>query len=200
MIPRVFCSGAQFLCALICCHVCTLKFPFPSQTPYFYSSSSTMSSSCSSLSFKRSATTNNAGLISSVSSSSVRKEKRGNEEFFVIHSRLQYMTADGGRRQKLEEALKEEIPSAPGLSKNTQIALTKELLKNRFGRRCPELLATEFVYDACYEKPKNKEEYLEFFANMNLQGGFPNSDYELLYDSMRVEWDTKVRQQQYKVW
>jgi hypothetical protein len=23
------------LCALICCHVCTLKFPFPSQTPHF---------------------------------------------------------------------------------------------------------------------------------------------------------------------
>ena len=110
------------------------------------------------------------------------------------------MTADGGRRQKLEEALKEELPSAPGLSKNTQIALTKELLKNRFGRRCPELLAEEFIYDACYEKPKTKEEYLQFFANMNLQGGFPNSDYELLYDSMRVEWDTKVRQQQYKVW
>ena len=78
------------------------------------------------------------------------------------------MTADGGRRQKLEEALKEELPSAPGLSKNTQIALTKELLKNRFGRRCPELLAEEFIYDACYEKPKTKEEYLQFLSLIHI--------------------------------
>jgi len=155
----------------------------------------------STLSFKHSVSAP-APMLSSGSGKETqhRASSSKNQQPMKIHSRLQYMTLDGGRRAKLEEALKEELPSAPGLSKNTQIALTKELLKNRFGRRCPELLAEDFVYDACYEKPKNKQEYLEFFANMNLQGGFPNSDYELLYDSMRVEWDTKVRQQQYKVW
>ena len=153
-----------------------------------------------SLSFKRAASGGAPWAPSKAASGSKTKTSSSRSPVVSIQSRLQYMTADGGRRQKLEDALREEIPSSPGLSKNTQIALTKELLKNRFGRRCPELLAEDFVYDACYEKPKTKQEYLDFFANMNLQGGFPNSDYELLYDSMRVEWDTKVRQQQYKVW
>ena len=153
-----------------------------------------------SLSFKRAASGGAPWAPSKDASGSKTKTSSSRSPVVSIQSRLQYMTADGGRRQKLEDALREEIPSSPGLSKNTQIALTKELLKNRFGRRCPELLAEDFVYDACYEKPKTKQEYLDFFANMNLQGGFPNSDYELLYDSMRVEWDTKVRQQQYKVW
>ena len=76
-----------------------------------------------------------------------------------VHDRRWRATTKVGRR-----AEGEEIPSSPGLSKNTQIALTKELLKNRFGRRCPELLAEDFVYDACYEKPKTKQEYLDFFA------------------------------------
>ena len=118
----------------------------------------------------------------------------------IIKSELHYMTKDGGRREKLQKVLLEELESEKGLTKRTQIALTKEILKNRFGSKCADMLADEFVYDACYERPRTKQEFLSLVEQMNLQGGFPNSEYELLDDSMRVEWDSKVRNQTYKVW
>ena len=110
------------------------------------------------------------------------------------------MTLDGGRQKKLEEALKEEWRSSPELSKNTQLTLTKELVKQNMGRSAPAILSEDFVYDACYESPKTKREYLDWFSSINIEGDFPFARTRIVSDSMYVEWDSKVRDQSYKVW
>ena len=109
-----------------------------------------------------------------------------------------YMSRDSQRHDKLEALLAAELDSDAGLAKQTQINLAKDLILRGCGVDDPSMLAEDFQYCTPYADPLSKDDYVAAMRAIDLKGAFPGGSVNARH--FRVQWDSKVRGQSYKVW
>ena len=109
-----------------------------------------------------------------------------------------YMSRDSQRHEKLTVLLDAELDSDAGLARQTQINLAKDLILRGCGVDDPSMLADDFQYCTPYADPLSKEDYLAAMRAIDLKTAFPGGFLNARH--FRVQWDSKVRNQDYKVW
>ena len=109
-----------------------------------------------------------------------------------------YMSRDSQRHEKLTMLLDAELDSDAGLARQTQINLAKDLILRGCGVDDPSMLADDFQYCTPYADPLSKEDYLAAMRAIDLKTAFPGGFLNARH--FRVQWDSKVRNQDYKVW
>ena len=109
-----------------------------------------------------------------------------------------YMSRDSQRHEKLTVLLDAELDSDAGLARQTQINLAKDLILRGCGVDDPSMLADDFQYCTPYADPLSKEDYLAAMRAIDLKTAFPGGSLNARH--FRVQWDSKVRNQDYKVW
>jgi len=98
--------------------------------------------------------------------------------------------------QQLENSLADSENSV--LPDAAQLTLARRMVATLFGAEDNSLLADNFTFEGPVVGPLNKEQYCAAVSSFNLRDAFP--DYTVEAKDLRVEWDNKISDKEYKVW